>query len=180
MITTTPALFDTGVWRVDPARSHVGFSVGHLRFATVQGRFRAFSGRLASTDHGVRIDARVSARSVDTGDGARDRHLRDDLFAAARWPAIEFGAYCGAPAPDEDWYLLGTLTIRDVARPIVLRATTEPLADDDVVRVALEGEFSGAQFGLVLREGDRLLAGDTVRVSGNVVLRRDPGSGLCG
>jgi len=61
MTTATHALFDTGVWRVDPARSHIGFAIRHLRVATVRGRFGTFTGRVQNTGDGLRIDGHVEA-----------------------------------------------------------------------------------------------------------------------
>jgi polyisoprenoid-binding protein YceI len=174
MSTATATLFDTGVWRVDPASSDIGFSVPHWGIATVEGRFGAFSGRLERTDCGVRIDGRVSVRSLETGDGARDRVLRDKLFNAGRWPAIEFSAYTAAPAPGEEWLLVGTLTIHGVARPVVLRGTPEPLADD-IVRITLETEIPRSELEFALSLAGALLVDDAVQVSCDVLLRRDPG-----
>jgi polyisoprenoid-binding protein YceI len=180
MTTATHALlFDTGVWRVDPARSHVGFAIRHLRVATVRGRFGTFTGRIRNTGDGLRIDGHVEARSVDTGERVRDERLRTGFFAAQRFPLIEFGARCVAPAPGQHWLVAGTLTIRDALRPVVLRATTEPLGDD-AIRVVLDGEIRRSDFGLdwaALREAGRLLVADRVQLRAGIVLTREPAAG---
>jgi polyisoprenoid-binding protein YceI len=173
MSTATATLFDTGVWRVDPARSAIGFSVPHWGIATVEGRFHAFSGRLERTDCGVRVHGRVSVRSLETGSAARDRILRDELFNAGRWPAIEFSGYTAAPAAGQEWLLVGTLTIHGVARPVVLRGTPEPLADG-AVRIVFEAEIPRSELGISLSLAGALLVADAVQVSCDVLLQRDP------
>jgi len=179
MITSTRGLFTRRTWNVDPSRSRVGFAIRHLGVATVRGRFHSFAGRIADTGDGLRIDGDVHAASIDTGDGIRDGRLRAELFDVERFPTIELGARCPAPAAAEEGLLAGTLAIRDVLRPVVLRATAEPL-DDDTVRVVLEGDISRSEFGLdwsALRRAGRLFVGDRVRLHADVVLTRDSANG---
>jgi polyisoprenoid-binding protein YceI len=105
--------------------------------------------------------------------------VASEFFDAERFPMIELGARCPVPAAGEEWLLAGTLLVRDVLRPVVLRATAEPI-DDDTVRVVLHGDISRSEFGLdwsALRQAGRLLAGDRVQLRAEVVLTRDAADG---
>jgi polyisoprenoid-binding protein YceI len=179
MITAPTTQFATGLWRVDPARSYVGFEVRHLRVTTVRGRFGKFTGRIRDVGDGLRIDGRVDTASVDTGDPIRDDRLRTGFFQSDRFPSVDFGARCEAPSPRGDLLIAGTLTIKDVLRPVLLQATTETLGDD-AIRVLVDGEISRSAFGLewdALRQAGRLLVSDAVKLSLAVVLTRDPATG---
>ena len=168
----SPPLFETGTWHVDPARSYLGFTIRHLRVATVRGRFGTVSGELAATGDGLRIDGRALAASVDTGDAVRDERLRTGFFKTDEHPLIELGARCTEPQPGEDWILAGTLAIRGVVRPVVFRSVAEPLRDGGV-RVVFSGTITRSGFGLdwaALREAGRLLVADKVQVSAGLVL----------
>jgi polyisoprenoid-binding protein YceI len=172
MLTATPTLFETGTWEVDPERSYLGFAIRHLRVATVHGRFHDFSAELTQAGDGLKITGRALTASVDTGDAVRDERLRTGFFRCDEFPAIELGARCTNPVPEEDWLIGATLAIRGVVRPLVLRAVAEPLRDE-AVRVVLAGAFKRSEFGLewdALRQAGRLLVGDTVRLSAGIVL----------
>jgi hypothetical protein len=64
MTSPTSSLLEHGVWRIDPAGSHVWFAIRHLRVATVRGRFRSFTARVREVGDGLRIDGREGAVRV--------------------------------------------------------------------------------------------------------------------
>jgi polyisoprenoid-binding protein YceI len=73
----------TRTWFVDPLRSTVELSVKHVwGQSTVSGRFTRFDGTYTIGEDGTAIELHADARSLDTGNGWRDRHLRD--FALSR------------------------------------------------------------------------------------------------
>jgi polyisoprenoid-binding protein YceI len=84
--------FETRRWVVDPSRSTVEFSVKHVwGLSTVSGRFTRFDGTYTAGDDGTAIELDVDARSLDTGNRWRDRHLRDaDFFHVEQYPHVRF------------------------------------------------------------------------------------------
>jgi polyisoprenoid-binding protein YceI len=167
-----------GTWRIAPERSAVGFQVRHLGIATVRGRFASFSARVLIGAGGLEIDGQVDAASVDTGDRVRDARLRSEFFDAARFPVIEFRAAVPAPGGSRAWPLEGELTIRGVSRRVVLTVRTEDCGNG-VLRLRAEGAIDRSDFGLdwaALRQGGRLLVGDRVRISADVVITGAGGS----
>src|SRR4051794_17550482 len=94
MASTREVLSDpasVGVWKVDPARSTIGFKAKSMwGLAPVKGRFKEFSGDGQITDAQTvfgRIDIKVA--SLDTGIRKRDDHLRSaDFFEVEKFPDI--------------------------------------------------------------------------------------------
>jgi polyisoprenoid-binding protein YceI len=79
-------------WIADPSRTTVEFEVAHLwGLHTVRGRFRSFDGVYLVGPAGTEIELTIDAASVDTGNAARDKHLRSaDFFDVAEHPRVRF------------------------------------------------------------------------------------------
>ena len=81
-------------WRIDPSRSRIEFSVRHMMFTTVRGRFTEFAGVvLYDVQEPVlsSVEARIAVASLTTGDRERDAAvLSPDFLDAARYPEIAF------------------------------------------------------------------------------------------
>ena len=112
-------------WTLDPAHSAVTFSAKHMMITTVRGSvaIRDFSLDFDPNDI-VASSVRVSldAASIDTGQEARDQHLRSaDFLETETHPTIDFVSTRIEPA-GHDYRIHGDLTIRGVTRPVVLDA----------------------------------------------------------
>lgn len=112
-------------WTLDPAHSSVTFSAKHMMITTVRGSMAIRDFDLDFDPE--RMDAsavRVSldAASIDTGQEARDQHLRSaDFLQTETYPTIDFVSTRIERAGD-DYRIHGDLTIRGVTRPVVLAA----------------------------------------------------------
>ena len=172
MTIQTAAPLDHGVWRVDRSRSAIEFRIRHFGVATVRGHFDSFAARSDAGDDGLRVDGRVDAASVDTGNATRDSRLRSEFFDVELHPAISLRA-TGAAGGRR---LRGELTIRGTTRPVQLEMSVASLPDD-AVRVRAETAIRRSEFGLewdALRDAGRLLVADEVRLGVDVVLERQP------
>ena len=92
-ITETVAGVQAGTWEIDPSHSSVEFSVRHMMFSRVKGRFTSFRGTIEIGDdpQDSSVEAVVDVASVDTGDEQRDAHLRSPEFLdAERFPEMTF------------------------------------------------------------------------------------------
>lgn len=122
-MSTVSTAVDT-IWQVDPAHSHVEFAVRHLMISTVKGRFAEVAGTLRGDEHdpgSASIDLTIPAASIDTREERRDAHLRSaDFFDVEKYDAIRFRSTRIARAGDGTFTVTGSLTIRDVTRPITL------------------------------------------------------------
>ncbi len=115
------------VWTIDPSHSVIEFAVKHMMFATVKGRFAAFSGEIITTAEDPtegEVNVVIDADSVDTRDAKRDEHLRSsDFFGAGDHPQIVFKSTRVEHAPGPGFRVHGDLTMHGVTRPVVLDAT---------------------------------------------------------
>ncbi len=108
-------------YEVDPTHSFVTFSISHLGFSFLQGRFNELSGELsydADNPSASRIEMEVKTASIDSNHAERDRHLRgSDFLNVARFPTATF-VTTGFEPRGEDGVLKGDLTLHGVTRPI--------------------------------------------------------------
>ncbi|MEL5961106.1 YceI family protein [Streptomyces sp. CLV115] len=112
-----------GTWSLDPAHSSVAAVAQHLGISSVRGRFTEFSGRIEISGevHRSRVDAVISAASIDTGNGMRDKHLRSpDFLDSDRFPEITYRSIGITPAGPDRWTVHGRLSMHGVERPVDL------------------------------------------------------------
>ncbi len=115
-------------WQIDSAHTQVEFEVKHMMFAKVRGRFTTLEGTLALGAGGDLSDAEVAvvidAASIDSGQAARDEHLRSgDFFDVERFPTLTFRSTRVRRGSQGALLVTGDLTIRDVTREVELEVT---------------------------------------------------------
>jgi polyisoprenoid-binding protein YceI len=123
-----------GNWTLDPARSTATLKSRSVwGLVPVKGAFKKLEGAgTVSTSGEVTGRITVAADSLDTKMAKRDAHLRSpDFFHAEKYPEITFTLDKLAPAAD-GLTVEGTLTVREVSRPITFPATATPAADGDI------------------------------------------------
>lgn len=170
--TTTVSL---PTYKVDSAHSHVGFKVRHLGFSKVKGKFDDFD-IIVKGDPTYLLtlsaEASIQTASINTGNSDRDEHLRSkDFFDAEVWPALSFKSTAIRNVNGNRFELEGSLTIRDVSRPVVLAGeflgeAKDPWGND---RIAFEASttISRKDFGLTwnqILETGGLLVGEEVEI----------------
>ncbi|MET9423122.1 YceI family protein [Streptomyces sp. NPDC006540] len=112
-----------GTWSLDPAHSSVGAVAQHLGISSVRWRFTEFGGRIeiAEDAERSRVDAMISAASIDTGNGLRDKHLRSaDFLDVERFPEITYRSTAVTAAGPDRWTVRGELSLHGVVREVDL------------------------------------------------------------
>lgn len=119
----SPLRAEVRSWEIDREHANFYFSVDHI-YAKVQGRFADFSGTfLFDPAHlnDSKISFEIKVKSVDTGNGKRDKHLLSkDFFDASQYPLITFVSTSITKAGDNTYTINGNLTIKDVTTALVL------------------------------------------------------------
>ena len=114
----------TNNWNIDTTHSGVGFSVRHMVFAKVRGRFASWRGALEldpSDLSSAKVEVEIDATSIDTGVAERDNHLRSpDFFDVEAFPTLRFRSTSVEHEGGERYRITGELTIRDVTKTVVL------------------------------------------------------------
>lgn len=109
-------------YTIDPAHTYPNFTINHLGFSTMHGRFDKSQGTLTmDREKGTgSVEVVVDMASVSTGFAKRDDHLRSpDFFNVAEFPEMTFKStkveFMGKGAK-----VTGDLTIKGVTKSVVL------------------------------------------------------------
>jgi polyisoprenoid-binding protein YceI len=122
----------TGTWKVDPVHSSVEFQVKHLGIATVKGQFKEFEGTVEVGPDGAVAYGTVQTASVDTREPQRDDHLRSaDFFEVAAYPEIAFRSTAINPTGEDEFEIVGDLSMHGHTRSVTLKATLEGYEPED-------------------------------------------------
>jgi polyisoprenoid-binding protein YceI len=171
-------------WKIDPAHSHVEFSVRHLMISTVKGAFGDVRGTVWIDDSNATtalVDITIQVASIDTRQEQRDAHLRSaDFFDVARFPTITFRSRSvEGDHRESEFRLVGDLTIRDVTREVVLAVSSEGRLIDpwgaERAGFSAQGKIDRTDFGLTWNqalEAGGVVVGNEVKISVEVELLR--------
>ena len=109
-------------WKLDNSHSSIKFAVTHLVISEVEGSFKSFTGTLDATKPDftdANIAFTIDAKSINTDNEMRDKHLQsDDFFNAEKYPSITFKSVSVKKTGDKTYALEGDLTIRDVTKRV--------------------------------------------------------------
>jgi polyisoprenoid-binding protein YceI len=124
-----PALHD-GIamnWTFEPGHTAAEFCVRHMMVTYVRGHFKNVQGKLRfdpSRPAQSSVSVRIDARTLWTGDAARDAHLRSpDFLDVERFPQISFEGDQVEVLGDHDYVVTGDLTIRGITRKVPIKTT---------------------------------------------------------
>ncbi len=163
-------------WQIDPNHSSIGFAVKHMLVASVKGSFHDFDIDAEVDEQNLAASlgtVRVRTASIDTRDDNRDAHLRSpDFFDTENHPEMVFAVKSIEPNGNDDYKIVGDLTIRDITREVVLEADAGgPFVDpwgNRKIGLSAEGKLNRKDFGLnwnAALETGGFIVGDTVRLS---------------
>jgi polyisoprenoid-binding protein YceI len=112
-------------WQIDTAHTVVSFTAKHMMITKVRGIFKGVAGTIEydeANPASSSVEVTIPAATVETGLDSRDNHLRSpDFLDVASHPTMTFHSTSVALKGDR-WAITGVLTIRGVARPVVLDA----------------------------------------------------------
>jgi polyisoprenoid-binding protein YceI len=162
------------IWNIDGS-SVIGFTVKHLMFASVHGRFRNVRGTVewdSENPANSVIKAEVEAMSVETGDKNRDKSVRSpDFFDAINFPTLNFRSKQIKQVSRTKFQLIGDLTIKQVTREVTFdveytgRATDAFVGTSSVFKAT--AQLNRKQFGLGWNpaiEAGGVMVGDQVKI----------------
>jgi polyisoprenoid-binding protein YceI len=111
-------------WKIDPAHSHIQFSVRHMMISKVRGFFEKFDGVInldETNPANTTVDVKIETASVNTREPQRDGHLRSpDFFNAEAFPYMTFKSKKVEVLGGNNAKLTGDLTIRDITHEVNL------------------------------------------------------------
>lgn len=112
-------------WYFESGHTAAEFCARHMMVCYVRGHFKNIHGRLTfdpAKPCDSRVEARIGATSIWTGEPERDAHLRSaDFLDVEHYPEILFTGDKVVVVGQNDFLLAGKLTIRGVTREILLK-----------------------------------------------------------
>jgi len=165
----------TTTWNIDATHSTIGFSIRHMVFSKVRGRFLKYTGAIQLDNDDASkswVEVTIDATSIDTGTAQRDTHLRSaDFFDVETFPELRFRSTRIEDAGGGRLRVIGDLTIRDVTREIALDAEPAGRGMDpwgnERIGFAAKASIDRKDFGLKwnqLLEAGGVLVGDKVDI----------------
>ncbi|MHB8206230.1 YceI family protein [Mucilaginibacter sp.] len=166
-------------WVLDPMHSEVQFKVKHLVISTVSGFFKSFEGEL-DTESDDFSDAEISfsldINSIDTNQTQRDEHLKSaEFFDAEKYPKISFKSTSFTLTGDDEYKLVGDLTVKGVTKPVTLDVEFGGSADDfygnSKAGFEISGKINRKDFGLTwsgVTEAGAVVVGEDIKLLFNV------------
>jgi polyisoprenoid-binding protein YceI len=117
------ALAQASTWASDPAHSEVDFSIKHMSVSNVHGRFGKVNATISLNAADITksiVIATIDTTTVDTGEPARDTHLKTDaFFDVAKFPTATFTS-TGVTKSGSNLKVTGNLTLHGVTKEVVL------------------------------------------------------------
>lgn len=143
-------------YTLDPNHTFPHFSINHLGFSTMQGRFDKTSGtvildRAAKTGS---VEIAIESASVSTGFAKRDEHLRSpDFFNATEFPTITYKSTAIHFKGDTPASVDGNLTIAGVTKPVTLtidafNCGANPMSKKDECGAGASAQIKRSDFGV--------------------------------
>jgi polyisoprenoid-binding protein YceI len=172
-------------WTLDPMHSELGFKIKHLMITNVSGSFKNFNiemdtkGEDLSTAQ-VRLTADLA--SISTNNEQRDAHLRNgDFFDTDNFPQLEFRSTNVEDKDDENFTLVGDLTLKGISKPVRLNVEYSGVTKDpwggERAGFTVTGKIKRSDFGInfnaVLETGGVALS-DEVKINADVQLVKHP------
>jgi polyisoprenoid-binding protein YceI len=145
-----------GRWVIDPGHSSLAFEARHMVVTRMRGRFRSFSGEfhIEADPEKSWVEVSIDAASLDTTNDAADESLKGERFLDVdRFPTLYYRSSEVHHLEANRWEVGGTLTIKEISRPITLDATFEGAVEAGRVARAkmafvAHGEFDRRDYGM--------------------------------
>jgi len=117
------AMAQASTWAIDPAHSEVAFSIKHMQLSNVRGHFGVAKGTIVYDGAKIgnsSVNVTIDVTSVDSGNSARDNHLKtDSFFDVAKFPTATFVS-TGVTKSGSKLEVAGNLTLHGITKPVVL------------------------------------------------------------
>jgi polyisoprenoid-binding protein YceI len=110
------------------AHASIQFSVSHLGYSFVVGRFNEFDGTFsfnAAKASDAKVAVKINTNSLDSNHAERDKHLRsEDFLNTAKFPEAKFVSTSVADKGNGDLWITGDLSLNGVTKPVTIKAHT--------------------------------------------------------
>lgn len=143
-------------YTIDPSHTFPHFTINHLGFSTMHGRFNTTSGTVVvdRKGKGSSVEVKIATASVDTGFQKRDEHLRSaDFLNAVEFPEITYKSTKVVFSGESAATVEGNLTMSGVTKPVVLnvgriKCAVNPMNKKEVCGFDATAKIKRSDFGI--------------------------------
>jgi polyisoprenoid-binding protein YceI len=141
-------------WRIDEARTWIGFKIDAVGFPTTHGHFAHYRGQvLIDFDRPAKsyTTFTVESGSVDVGSPSFNEFVKSAaLLDAERFPTMSFSSTQVEKLDPHTARVIGNLTMLGVSKPITLTVNveTDPSAKGRAVAFEAKGTIARSDFGM--------------------------------
>ncbi len=146
---------EAGSFSIDAAHTRVGFVARHMMVSKVRGSFTDVAGTVVIADEPASssVDVTIQTASFTTGAPDRDAHVKSgDFLDVEKYPTLTFVSRLVKDFDDNEFVLVGDLTVRGVTREVELKAEFEGVARSpwgaEVIGFSATGEIDREEFGI--------------------------------
>jgi len=141
---------------IDPTHTYPNFTVSHLGFSTMHGRFDKTSGTFAFDRENRQgtVDITIQTASISTGHEKRDDHLRSpDFFNTVEFPVAAYKSRSVKFEGDEPKSIDGNLTLLGITKPVTLtiiafKCGQNPMNNKAMCGIEAVGSLKRSDFGM--------------------------------
>lgn len=166
-------------WVIDPMHSEVQFKIKHLVISTVTGSFKKFEGAIISEGddfNNAKVSFTMDVKSIDTNQSHRDEHLQGgDFFESETYPEIKFQSTSFNKENENDYKMIGNLTMKGVTRPLELNVEYGGSEKDMYGNLKhgfeVTGKINRKEFGMTynaITEAGGLTLGEDIKLIANI------------
>ena len=145
-LTKDPGQVKAGRYRLDPAHGKITWSISHLGFSTYYGQFTEVAGELTldpKEPGKSSVSVKIGTGSANALNDKLNAHLKTpDFLNVAAHPEATFVSASIEPTSPTTARVVGTLTLRGVAKPVSFDATFNQAGVNPVDKVYTVG-FDG-------------------------------------
>lgn len=167
----------TAKWVLDPAHSEITFKVKHLMISNVKGAFKTFNATIDGEDFKTSsFNATIETSSISTNNDDRDVHLKSsDFFEVEQYPEITFVSKSLKKVDDDEFKLIGDLTIKGTTKGIELDTEFGGFMKDpygnEKAGFSINGKLNRKDFGLnwnAALEAGGVMVGNEIKINAEV------------
>ena len=164
---------EPSTWSLDRSHSNLRFSITHLMVNDIEGGFSKFESKITATKEDLSdasLTMSADAASIFSGDEKRDGHLKTaDFFDVEKYPTITFKSTSFTKSGENNYKIIGDLTMHGVTKSIVLEATIKsgknPMSQKDIKGCKIIGTINRADFDIASKMPSMMLSNEVAIVA---------------
>src|SRR5690606_15139757 len=151
--------------------------VKHLMISNVKGEFKTFQANIDGEDFTKStISTNIDASSISTNNNDRDTHLKGpDFFEVEKYPEITFVSTSLKKVDDNEYELVGNLTMKGITKEIKLNTEFGGFMKDpygnEKAGFSINGKLNRKDFGLnwnAALEAGGVMVGNEIKINAEV------------